>query len=434
MVALMLAVAVPLADPPVPKADLGLDGSLVDQDLTVLPSSDAGQMEHQEDDSMGEAGPAQLVEYTLPVSPTNLLIGSGDTVWFSSFQSEFGGADIGALGLLDPGTQEVTIYPMRDGGKIWGLAQESPTELWYTTVSGGRVGRFETTTSSFVEWTIPWHHYGLAWDADASVLWFTTPREEVPGIYRLHPATNAVTVWATDPYTTPYDLVQDAAGYLWFTVQPLDHQGVGRLDPSTNQLTFWEMPLAKSRPFRLVAASPDEIWFTELAPDANSVAVLIPSINTLREYRIPTSAAYPASLLLARDGIWFTAYAAGMVTRLQPDLSSATTTPLVPQTMQALTTTVTVMPSTFSARPEIVKANKMLTQVTPTVKSGFAEFALPDAGDRPFGIAHHAHKGQIWYAASDGRKIGKLVPADAKNYLFLPLTTKRAPTRVSNQR
>jgi streptogramin lyase len=137
---------------------------------------------------------------------------------------------------------------------------------------------------------------------------------------------------------------------------------------------------------------------------------------------------------LARDGIWFTEYRAGMVTRLQPDLTPATTTPLSKQTMVAPRTTDAVVPSTFSVRPEVAQATTTFTLVLPTLTSGFSEFGLPDADSGPFGIAHRPYKGQIWYAASRGKKIGMLVPFDAKNYAFLPLILNHATRGASGRR
>lgn len=358
-----------------------------------------------------------VTEYVVPVSPYNLLVSQDRDIWFCSFRDN-------AIGKLEIATGQVFSYTRQGNGNIWGLRQDSEGNLWYTTVNADIVGRFEPSTNTFVEWAIPGTHFGLDINLATDDIWFTT-RSDASGIYKLSPATNQVTAWATFPYTNTYDLDIAPDGDVWFTVQPMENQGVGRLDPTTDQVTVWMMPRTTSRPFRVVAETNDDIWFTEFATVTNSIAQLAPSTNTLNEFRVPTPDSNPGSLLRASDKIWFTEKAANSIGWLDPALASPTTTVLSPVTFAVTRTVNIIVPSSYTVVAGITPTIMITTPITKTETAGFAEFTLPTADSEPLGITFEPAQGYLWFTEGATNRIGRLAVADSISYtVFLPLVLK----------
>jgi streptogramin lyase len=365
-----------------------------------------------------------LLEYTLPVSPTNLLIGAGGDIWFTSFWSEPGDVENSGIGRLDRSTGTVILYPLEGRGNVWDLAQDPSGNVWYTTANGGHVGRLDPSRGEFTDWAFAEHHYGLELEPSTGDVWVVTAGEGA-GIYRLTPATNRVEGWLSLPYTATYDLAIDSLGHLWFTVQPNALQGVGRLVPERKLYTIWTMPTPRARPMRLHVASTDEIWLTQFAATSNSLARLQPSRSRLYEYRVPTSNAGPLSLVEAQDRIWFTQWRVGGVGRLNPRQATPVTTVLQPTRIRASRVLSTVVPTTFAVVPEERVAQVGEREAVRTVTGGFVEFSLPAAGSEPFGIVFESDRGDVWFAEYATARIGRILDGDADIYaFFLPVLLK----------
>jgi streptogramin lyase len=356
------------------------------------------------------AGSTLVTEYTLPVPPTNLLIGSSGEIWFSSIGTKVGANSDGAIGKLDVSQGTVVVYRLTGHGNMWGLAQDSQGAIWYTTALDDYVGKLDPSTSMAQEWSVPKVHYGVDVDSATGDVWFTT-RENTPGIYRLSPGTNKVTAWATDPYTGTYSLDVASNGKVWFTLSVGSNQGVARLDPATDQVTLWTMPIADSKPFIVHAERPQEIWFTELGTAANSVARLVPKTNTLDEFKVPTPGAYPAGVTRLGGRTWFTEFAVGKVGWLDPELAASTETVLERTTFQAMKSTQTIAPSSFTVQPQTTPVDITETPVNVTTDTGWAEFALPIVQSWPFGIVGDADGGNAWFAEQEVNKLGRFAVA-----------------------
>jgi streptogramin lyase len=399
---------------------LHVDGSIVRTRQHSVPSHKEAIQTSPHPSSSIVSDTVAIVEYTLPVSPTNLLIDQTGDIWFTSFWShQVGDISQSAIGRLAPTTGEVSVYAITDRGNVWGLKEDSAGNLWYTTVNGNSVGRLEPSTNWFMEWLIPGNHFGLDLDQATGDVWFSV-LDDVAGIQRLSPTTNQVTTWSTFPYPCTYDLDVAANGDVWFTVQPCGNQGVGRLDPTTNQITVWTMPIVSSRPFRVVAETDNSIWFTEFASVTNSIAQLVPSTNTLSEYRLPTPNGNPGGLIRVAGRTWFTAGGSGVIGQLDPALGSPVTTILTRTTFFVDRASAVVVPTSYTVVAETAPTNVAVTPITRRlVADGFTESVLPEADSGPWAMASDSV--HIWFSESDARRIGKLIPTYFTHFLPLVL-------------
>lgn len=421
-VLLLVGLTLSLAEEPPPPAPLGPDGSVFgDAPAQGTGVTCAAPCRYP---GGAAAGTVPVLEYTLPVSPTNLLIGTGGDIWFTSFWSEPGDIEHSGIGRLERLTGKVELYPLEGHGNVWDLAQSPDGNVWYTTANAGYVGRLDPSKGEFVEWEFAEHHYGLELDRSTGDVWLVTAGDGA-GIYRLTPETNRLEGWLSLPYTATYDLDADSLGNLWFTVQPNALQGVGRLVPDRKQIMMWTMPTANARPMRLHVTGPDELWLTQFSAASNSVARLQPSTGTLDEFRVPTPDAGPLSLVEVRDRIWFTQWRVGGVARLDPLQAQPVTTVLEPTKIRASRVISTIVPITFGVEPVRKKAKVTERPAVRTVTEGFVEFALPAADSEPFGIVFEPGRDDIWFAEYATARIGRILNADADRFaLFFPLLLK----------
>ena len=358
---------------------------------------------------------ATLLEYTLPVTPTNLLIDNSG-IWFSSFNQE-------ALGFLDPGSGPAYLYDFAGRGSLFEVAADASDGIWYssTNASSGSdsVGVLNRQTGVATDWTLPRNHFGLHFDPTSNDVWFVSKGLADGQIARLKPGTNQVTVWNISPYTDTYDLDLAPGGPVWFTVQPRGLQGVGRLNGLTGEVRIWTMPAAASRPFRILAASDEEVWLTEFGSTGNSISRLTPSANRLEQYRVPPAANGPAGFVKIGDEVWFAAYEGNSIgrldlTRATPVVTQVTMTPFV-----APATTNTITPSSFTPTVRKVAAPATRVTVAGTVYDAFTVFTLPQPNSKPFDLATADAARQVWFTEGNAPRIGALVPWPSR--LFLPV-------------
>lgn len=357
---------------------------------------------------------ALIVEYTLPVTPTNLIV-TNSGVWFTSFYQQ-------TLGALDPATGLTRLYDFTGRGRLFDVEQDGTGRVWYSTTNSAfgndSVGVFDPLTGGVTQWTLPRNHYGLSIASPSNDVWFVSKGLDYGQLSRLQPQTNTITTWSTNPYTDTYDLVQTPGGALWFTVQPRGQQGVGRLDPLTGQVTLWTLPAATSRPFRIAALHDDEIWLTEFDSTGNNISRLIPAQDRLEQYHVPLQAAAPAALVKVGNAIWFAAFEGNSIGRL--DLAQVA--PIVSQLSKAVftapTATQTVGPTTFT--PTLTKTLAATTS-TPTAGSqlgAFTVFALPQPNSRPFDIETGAADARLWFAEENAPRVGVITVLSP---MFLPM-------------
>jgi VCBS repeat-containing protein len=410
-VLLFASVGILFAQEPTPIPRLSQDGSIGNEGNSMIHGDRAIQVTNQNfnsDNSVDSEETIFIAEYSVPISPTNLLINQTGDIWFSSFNDN-------AIGKLNPTSREVTVYSRQDdNGSVWAVKQDSTGSIWYTTVNASDdvVGKFDPSTNTFQEWAVPdiESHFGLEIDPVSGDVWFASHRG---GICKLSPATNSLDVWATSVYTDFYDLDIASDGSIWFTVQPYGNQGVGNLNPTTGEINAWEMPVGGSRPFRVVATTSDEIWFTEYATVANSIAQLLPSTNMLNEFQVPVPDSFPGGLVKDGNKIWFTARGANSIGQLQPSLGSPVTNNLSPITLQATKTTVSVTPNSYAATVETTLTDVIDKQVTTSSSGAYTLLSLPTSDSSPFGITTGSTTEEVWFTASGANYIGKLVASSS---------------------
>ncbi|MBI2865446.1 MAG: hypothetical protein HYX94_12905 [Chloroflexi bacterium] len=427
--ALMLGSSVSFTQGPAPTIQLLDDGSSSSSGERILLGDEDVIRTSPERDSAVAVDSDVMIEYVLPVTPTNLLISGTGDVWFSSFWGRFymriGRQSDSAIGRLEIATGNLSTYSLAGRGNVWGLKEDYAGNIWYSSVNTNTIGRLNPSTNIVTEWPISGnHHFGLDIDPTTGDIWFLT-RSQAPGIYRLSPASNSVTAWATYPYTDVYDLDIDPDGNIWFTVQPTGDQGVGRLDRNTGQITVWTMPVADGRPFRLIADTNAEVWFTEFASTANSVTKLAPAANLLSQFGAPMSSISPSALLKEGNAVWFAEQGANGVGRLYPSLGSPTTTVLSPAVFSAPQTTYSVTPITSAVTREVTSTLTITGSVTRQRIGGVDQFSWPSGSIGSSGIAYDSGRGSIWLAEISPPSIGRLrTTATLGRKVFLPLAMR----------
>ncbi|MCL5950904.1 MAG: hypothetical protein M1132_04140 [Chloroflexi bacterium] len=410
-----LGVGLLLAQGPTSQTRLSSDGAAVGTEQPTSNSS-APLPLHGQRATLSPTTSASIIEYTLPITPLNLLFGQNGEIWFSSFGGN-------AIGKLDLNLNRVSVYSRQGTGNVWGLKQDSQGAIWFSTTNEDVVGKLEPSVGRFTEWHVPETHFGLDIDPTTGDIWFTTGGI-LPGIYKLAPATNNVTIWATSPYTSVYDLGLGADGKVWFTVQPYGNQGVANLAPTTNQVTIWRPPVTTGRPFRVDAKTANEIWFTEFETTTNSIARLVPSANTLSEFGVPTPDSNPGSLVMKGNSVWFTEMGTRKLGRLDPASSSPTTTVSSPITFFAVKTTSTILPISYTVTAQVTPTVMTTTPAPVAMANGFTEISLPASSGSLWDVGLAPVQGDVWFSERGINRIGRLTPQALGASLFLPLLIK----------
>jgi virginiamycin B lyase len=367
---------------------------------------------------------AVLTEYTSVVSPTKLLQAPNGSIWFTSFYSS-------TLGNLDPAASTVRIYQLRQelNQRVVGVERDAAGDIWYSTVrapaGNEAVGKLNPVTGLAQEWQLPakfWNHYSLRVDPKTQDIWFLSKGALNNNLARLSPKSNKIESWSLAPYTDTSDLDLAPNGDVWFTVQFRGPQGLGRLKPATGQTTVWQMPVSTSKPYQLQVLSDTEIWLTEFDASGNTVSRFTPSTAKLEQYTLPTPNSNPASLTKIDGNIWFTEYRGNRVSALDPLAATPKVTTLQATSITAPAVTDTVLPVNFT--PGVRKAASSSKQATlaASVSGGFTQFALPQPGSYPLGIAA-ASDGAVWLAESEAPRLA-LLRLTSVRALYLPLVER----------
>jgi streptogramin lyase len=184
----------------------------------------------------------------------------------------------GQIGVFDPTTASwITVHQLPSGfTQAFFLAFDKKGNLWFPLPMANAIGKYDTSTHVFKEWTVPTSGAG------------------------------------------PWDLAIDANGIIWFT----EHfsNKIGSFNPVTKQFTEIATPAQNSQPYGITIDAYGNKWFTE---NNSSVALIgeYTAQGTLLEYKIRNT--YDGNLtphLITVDpngNIWWTEGFVGMIARLK---------------------------------------------------------------------------------------------------------------------
>jgi len=161
--------------------------------------------------------------WPVPSSPSTLTLTPTGRVWF--------GIE-GALGTLDPASGQIILYALPNPqAQVYSMATDTAGHLWFTEVLPGKLGRFDPTSSTLTELSVP-----------------TFSGESPPALYAL---------------------VIDHQQQIWFV--DIGANTLVRYAPGKHSLTFFQLSLPGSAPFGLTLDPAGKLWFTVGGSSANSI-------------------------------------------------------------------------------------------------------------------------------------------------------------------
>ena len=301
-------------------------------------------------------GTSEITEIKLrdPTGPYGIWVnGSGKLIWFTEYQD----SKVGRL-RRNGANWELLEFQLPAGSAPARIVADNDTSAYFTQQYGNKIGWLTLNGSQWVlrEYSLPTPNsapLGIAKYRD--YIWFTEYMNDRIG--RLKLETGII-----DEYDAsagrPYDITVDEDGYVWFTAES---NYIGGLAPWSNIMTFYAIPTGNCKP-RGIAYDPNarEIWFAEF--DAAQIGRFVPARNVFYEYPTPTRSSQPWYLAVnstserERD-VYFGEFAIGKLGRLsQGPGKGPTVTTTVPALSTASTSETTTSFTTSSQSPPIIGA------------------------------------------------------------------------------
>ncbi len=251
--------------------------------------------------SAGRADAIAVTEFPLPVpgsSPLGIATGSDGNVWFT----EVTGSRVGRVTPAGNVTDFSTGAGVSLGGRKWDIAAGPDGNLWYTDEMNNVVGRM-TPPASAVEFPVAvtaagQGPRGIAAGLDGN-LWIVA----AGAIVRVTPLGAATEFTAgISAASEPLDITAGPDGALWFTEQA---GRIGRIT-TTGAITEFSGGISPGANPAGIAAGPDgNLWFTEYI--GNRIG-RITTAGAVTEFSAGLSPfAQPRSITAGPDGnLWFT--------------------------------------------------------------------------------------------------------------------------------
>ncbi|WP_262694392.1 Vgb family protein [Kordiimonas aquimaris] len=178
------------------------------------------------------------------------------------------------IGRIDPGTGEMTEYPLPPNAMPHSVTSDAAGNIWYTGNKNGTMGKLNPETGEITEYKMP--------DPNAR-----------------------------DPHTAVFD----KAGILWFTLQQSNM--IGRLDPETGDIRLVTMPTPRSRPYGIKVAADGSLWVA--CNGSNCLVNVNNETMELAEVKLPIPATTVRRLDIDENGvIWYGNASQGRLGRYDP--------------------------------------------------------------------------------------------------------------------
>jgi streptogramin lyase len=234
---------------------------------------------------------------------------------------------------------------------------------------------------------------GIATGPDGN-LWFT----ELSGgkIGRVTPAGTVTEPVVLAAGSQPFGIVGGPDGNLWFT-EAVGNQ-IGRL--TFGSLTEFPVPTGSSYPNGITAGPDGNLWFTEQL--GNKIGRITTSGAITGEFTVPTLNSQPYGITVGPDGnLWFAEWGANQIGRITP--SGA---------IKEFSTGSGSGPIEITSGPDgaLWFTESFGDEIGRITTSGtVTQFPLPTAGSFPEGITRGAD-GNLWFAEFNNDKIGRITP------------------------
>jgi len=263
----------------------------------------------------------EVLEYALtPGShPHDVAPATDGGVWYT-------GQHDGTLGLLDPGSGEVSATPLGPGSSPHGVIVAPDGAPWVTDSGLDAIVTVDPVTFEVTAFPLPDERSGAnlntaTFDAEG-VLWFTGQS----GVYgRLDPAQGVVEVFDAPGGRGPYGIATCPNGDVWYASLAGSH--IARIDLDSGAATAISPPTGGQGARRVWCDSADRVWVAEWL--AGQVAVFDPASGTWREWRLPGDAPMAYAVYVDdEDAVWLTDFGANSIVRFDPASETFVSFPL----------------------------------------------------------------------------------------------------------
>ena len=279
---------------------------------------------------MGSAGATssglrpEINDYPLPVkysAPFAIAVDSNGIVWFTEMSNH-------SLGRLDPKTGELKEYrlPSTEGlpeaewtydpksklttpesydvysvGNPGSLIVAKNGMIWFVTLLGNSVTRFDPAKEEFTEFMVPTDHaqpYDLAEDLNGRI-WYV--QKNGGKLAFLDVEAKKMVEIPLDPGASPMGIVIDKNGKVWYGDVAGNY--LGRFDPETKKLKKFEITVPVSQPGQMRFDHTGNLWVCNL--HSQQLGVLIPDPGVYSVVPLPGYNTVPQSLAPDHKGrIW----------------------------------------------------------------------------------------------------------------------------------
>jgi streptogramin lyase len=199
----------------------------------------------------------------------------------------------GAIGKWDRAAKKMTVFRIPTPNAIpYGQAIDADDNVWVEEWNGGKLGRFDTKSNTWTEFTPLTYPANLRRGPEADAegyiwtgIWAAGNR---PGkIARLDPRTGRWTEWDI-PHrgAQPYEASVDRDGNVWFpdTGGPDRPMTIGRFNPKTQMFTFYPRPQFVADSTRVNHAADGSVHYTPrygAMPGSTGFGVLYPDMSKI---------------------------------------------------------------------------------------------------------------------------------------------------------
>ena len=273
----------------------------------------------------GAATRVIYTEYDLPretISPHDVIVDAGGTVWYSSFGEQ-------NLGKLDPKTGKVTEFPIPEHKPgfptgLLGLRSDAKGNLWIGNMYQATIARFDRKSETFKYWPLEGEE-----NIDAAQINMVSPQGSdvdgkvwtqnngFAGIHRLDIATGKFETFepfkgVPGPHNI-YDVIPDSKNNVYFTDFRQRH--IGRIDAKTGEIKLFEIPTPNSAPRRGTMDALDRLWFGEYRGDR--IGMFDTKTGQFKEWPVAPKWSAPYDVITDKnEEAWTGSMTSDQVTRL----------------------------------------------------------------------------------------------------------------------
>jgi virginiamycin B lyase len=305
----------------------------------------------------------------------------------------------------------ITEYPLTtaNAGPL-AITAGLDNNLWVVENLTDMIARV-TTTGSVTEFAVPITNANLSdlTTGPDQAVWFTALNAKQIG--RITPAGQITTFPITGTIGGP-SAITNGPGGLWFALP--DDNAVGRMTLAGVVSTF--IITTTNVDVRDLIVGPDgAIWASETSFDSNALARVDPTTGVVTEYALPDFIG-TSQLAVTGGQIYFSVTQSNLIGRLNPANGAITSFPV--PTADAQPSGITADSAGNVYFTETAGDAPGIGRVAPD--GTVVEFTAPTPNASIQGITVGPDT-NLWYAAFDASKVGRIAPTTASHAVYLPL-------------